>query len=440
MLNTARALVFLLTLCIGVGVGWALAQGKAGPQPPAPRNLVELERDQALYGELRGLLLEPETLTRVALLSAELSKMGPEDLDSVAAVLESNALGLGQVEAALLVRFWVTYDPEGAAGWATSSRVQVPVRLTVLCALVETWASFDPEAPIPIVDKYLVYPSDLVPPAVLSAFVRGWYASGQPGVLEYLRALEPSKSRSRGLTTYARASLGDVGFDGTAQILLDYPREDYRFRSQLWRYAAPEMLREDREKALAFCSAYCDRFEGAFVRVRLSREWMNEPDVVPLEVMEWLSAAPAGQERDFAVQQALEIWSIDDRESLADWGLELVQAPVEPWLYPGLAIVAAAVAYEDPYQAIELVQQVKPESARNQALARIGTFFIRNDPEEAEVWLTTAGLPSSVVARIRQDSVESPASVEMPVEVPAKPAPSSVGVRPGLRAIRPNSS
>ena len=437
MSNSARTLVFLLTLCIGVGVGWALAQGTADRQPPVPRNLFELEQDQALYGELRGLLLEPETLTRVALLSEKLSEMGPEDLDSVIGLLESNALGIGQAEAALLVRFWVTYDPDGAAEWATSSRVQVPVRLTVLCALVETWASFDPEAVLPIVNKYLAYPSDLVPPSVLSAYVRGWYASGQPGVLEYLRALEPSKSRSRGLTTYARASLGDVGFDATAQTLLDYPREDFRFRSQLWRYAAPEMLREDHAKTMAFCSAYCDRFEGAFVRQRLSRQWMNEPDVVPLEVMEWLSTAPAGQERDYAVEQALEIWATDDREALADWGLELAQAPVEPWLYPGLSIVAAAVAYKDPYQAIKLVEQIKPENARDLALARIGTFFIRNHPEEAEAWLTTASLSPSVVASIREASVEAKAPVVEPVT--PSPSPSPAGVRPGLRAIRPNS-
>ena len=440
MSNSARGLVFLLTLCIGVGVGWALAQGKADRQPPAPRNLLELERDQALYGDLRGLLLEPETLARVALLSAKLAEMGAEDLDSVVALLESNALGIGQVEAALLVRFWVSYDPEGAAEWATSSRVQVPVRLTVLCTLVETWASFDPEAVLPIVDKYLVYPSDLVPPAVLSAYVRGWYASGQPGVLEYLRALDPSKSRSRGLTTYARASLGGVGYDGTAQILLDYPREDYNFRSQLWRYAAPEMLREDHEKTMAFCSAYCDRFEGAFVRVRLARQWMNQPDVVPQEVMEWISAAPAGQERDFAVQQALEIWSIDDRESLANWGLELVQTPIDPWLYPGLVIVAAAVAYEDPTQAIELVAQIKPENARNLGLERIGTFFLRNNPEEAESWLATASLPPSVVARIRERSVETNEPVNEPVNESVDQEPSPAGVRPGLRAIRPKSS
>ena len=229
MSNTARAFVFLLTLSTGVGIGWALAQGKADRQPPVPRNLLELEQDQALYGELRGLLLEPETLTRVALLSAKLSEMGPEDLDSVVGLLESNALGLGQVEAALLVRFWVTHDPEGAAEWVTSSRVPVPVRLTVLCALVETWASFDPEAPLPIVEKYLVYPSDLVPPAVLSAYVRGWYASGQPGVLDYLRALDPSKSRSRGLTTYARASLGDIGFDGTARQKTEIALENLMF-------------------------------------------------------------------------------------------------------------------------------------------------------------------------------------------------------------------
>ena len=76
MSNTARAFVFLLTLSTGVGIGWALAQGKADRQPPVPRNLLELEQDQALYGELRGLLLEPETLTRVALLSAKLSEMG----------------------------------------------------------------------------------------------------------------------------------------------------------------------------------------------------------------------------------------------------------------------------------------------------------------------------------------------------------------------------
>ncbi|MCH2184696.1 hypothetical protein MK280_02375 [Myxococcota bacterium] len=437
MSNVARGFLFFVTLLIGVGVGWALGRGEADPRPPARRTIAELERDQAMYGELRGLLLEPETLTRVSLLSAELSNMGPEDLDSVAALLESHALGLGQIEAALLVRFWVTHDAEGASEWATSSRVSIPIRLAVLCALIETWASIDPEGPLPIVNEYLVFPSDLVPPAVLSSYVRGWYASGQPGVLEYLRTLEPSKARSRALTTFARQSLGGIGFDETAQILLDYPREDYQFRSQLWRYAAPEMLREDREKTLAFCAAYCDRFEGAFVRQRLAREWMNSPNVVPLEVMDWLSVAPAGQERDFAVQQALEIWTRDDSEALAEWGLELAQDQVDPWLYPGLAIVAAAVAHQDPYTAIELVEQIKPESARNMGLNRIGTFFMRNDPEEAEVWLTTASLPPSVVAGIRKNAVDPPLAE---VKEPAQPVPSSVRVRPGLKAIRPNSS
>ena len=123
-----------------------------------------------------------------------------------------------------------------------------------------------------------------------------------------------------------------------------------------------------------------------------------------------------------------------------------MEAPGEPatapaWLYTGLSIVAAAVAYEDPYQAIKLVEQIKPENARDLALARIGTFFIRNHPEEAEAWLTTASLSPSVVASIREASVKAKAPVVEPVtpSPSPSPSPSPAGVRPGLRAIRPNS-
>ncbi|MDG2049117.1 MAG: hypothetical protein P8M78_03040 [Myxococcota bacterium] len=436
MSSSARTvLLILVVLCLGLGVGWAVGRRNTGPQPPTPRTPAEVERDQALSGELRGLLLERDTLTRVALLSAKLSELGPEDLGSVVELLESHALGLGQVEAALLVRFWVSYDPQGAAEWSTSSRVDVAIRLAVLCAVIETWASFDPEGPRQLVEEYLSFPSDLVPPTVLGAYVRGWYASGQPGVLGFLRTLEPSKARSRALTTFARQSLGDVGFDATAQLLLDYPPDDYRFRTQLWRYAAPEMLREDRAKTLAFCSAYCDRFGSSFVRQRLAREWMRQPDVVPAEVMEWLSNAKAGQERDFAVQQAVEIWAIDDQEGLADWGFELAQDEVEPWLYPGLAVIGSAVALQDPAVGIRLANQIRPEEQRHSALVRIGVGFIRNDPEAAEIWLESARLPPAAKDRIRQGA----AGPDEPTQQTVEPTPSRT-VKPGLRVVRPTSS
>ena len=396
-----------LIFCVLISLALGLMPGCGGREqvrlgPPEPFSEAELERNQARYGELEGLLRERETITRVGLLADHLQERGQGDVGAVAELLQSQAIGIGQVEAALLVRFWTTYAPEAAAQWAMSSKVSVDLRLTVLCTMVEAWASFDPEGVRPVVAQYLIYPSELVPPAILVAYVKGWYASGQPGLIAYLKGLEPSTARSRSLTEYTRQNLGKNGFDLTAQALLDYPRDDYRFRSLLWRQAAPELMRNDRTKALEFCAAHCDKFEGTFVRQNIARQWMLEDDVNRVEVMEWLSAAPAGRELNNSLRVASEIWEERDNAGLSEWGYVLLDSEVEPWHSAALPAVVRSLSRTDLPAALALAQNIQPQSLRETSLVRSGRLFFEQDPEAAEAWIETADLTPGLKARIRQ--------------------------------------
>ncbi len=61
---------------------------------------------------------------------------------------------------------------------------------------------------------------------------------------------------------------------------------------------------------MAFCDAHCEGPYGLHVRQKIALRWASRDGP---GAMEWVSNAPAGQERDWAVRSAMSGWWSADR-------------------------------------------------------------------------------------------------------------------------------
>ncbi len=390
MSKPVLSVVAVVLLVSSFALGWWVGSERVAPKPPPrPRTPEQVAQWIETRGEIRGILIEHNVLARALALSKLLAGAGPEQVPAVVTLLQTGAFGLGSVEAGLLTRFWAMHDPEAAADYALKHSAPLGVRPIVAETAIETWATQDPQAAREFVDSYLVNVAGAVGETAMSAFVRGWYQSGEPGLEQFVKDLGQGAPQRRHLAAYVDEMIYREGVDAVVQWLDEFPDDDERFKRTAYRAGAPVLMKADREFAKAWCEKHCDRGYAEHARALMAREWAREDGPAALE---WVSQAPAGDERDRAVWSTISDWRITDPNGAIAWVKGMDPDDVKPWLYPAVDRFANWLSWEQPLLAYRWAEHIQDPARREQVMITITHRYREVDEAGADAWLAQSPL------------------------------------------------
>jgi hypothetical protein len=395
MVKTTLTITGLFSLAIGLALGFTIAARLN--EPPAPRTPADFARDVALRGELRALLMEPDPFVRVEKLAARLATLGPDAVAEVRDVVRHGATGTNGAETDLLIRFWTRYEPVAASDWAWRG-AEDGVREIAVDSSMETWATFDPTAAANHIGSY-ANSTQMLGDIGRQGLVRGWYASGQPGVEDYIRSIGHGIPQMRCMKTLAREVVRREGFDATIGWLDDLEDRGHLFKKSMYRRAAPVLRFADHDRTLAWCEEVCDGPFGDHLRAVIARDWAL---VDGLAAMTWVSTAEPGYQQDRAVRDTFSHWQTSDPEGLGAWLAEMGPDGVEPWFQAGAYFVASIRAYELPLEAYEWAAHIKSPEQRERMQIQISRHYLVMDEVAAEAWMEQASLSEKARAEARQ--------------------------------------
>jgi hypothetical protein len=266
--------------------------------------------------------------------------------------------------------------------------------------VVLEWASRDPEAAVAGVGVEV--------PAIRRALVRGWYASGVPGLSEYVVGADPGRVGQSFLGFYA----AELGADKGAGAIADW-LDSIRGRGQrgipeivitnAHRQGIMAMATSDPDTAIAYCDLYCDGRYGDSMRSRLAERLglLGEAERAVL----WLEGAVDAdqEERGRAARLAVRHWLFTDPDAAFAWGDEaLGKYRDEPWFLPPAGQLISAYTARDPERALEWMDMFKDPEQREGALVKIARRWLTLDEKAAETWLETSSLAPEAQARARK--------------------------------------
>jgi hypothetical protein len=372
-----------------VGAGYAIAH-KPVETPPETRSRVlgrPLVRGAAPapgeVGEaIQAALTDPDRLAGVEALAAQLRRTGPESLPEVLAAFETVFLDVAELEVVLLADWWADFDPKGAFQWSRGSAIgRHPL---VLRAVVEAWAQRDPLAAR---DALTNMKDPFMARACLDSLISGWDASGQPGLIEYLRGLGASTDALMAMSPLARRRVLRDGperaFAWGEAIPDDPPDDALRFKLQMFRRLVSAAAPIDPEKTAAFAAKYADGPHGDGLLARTGAGWATQiGDGVP--ALRWLASPPAGKQRDDGVEETFQAWSGRNYAAAAAW---LEAEPHAAWMEPAILIHVNRLSGRDVAAALAWARRIEQPALRESAFVAVGNMWLQNDPEAARAWL-----------------------------------------------------
>jgi hypothetical protein len=310
MSKSALAAVGLILGAVGFGLGYysasfSVASAGATQSP-------ELSPGQSREALLQA-IGETDPFVRAIRLGILLPTLSPEAVKDARWLLEDSTSHLGAAEVELLMRFWAIHKPEGAGRWALTM-APLDFRTSAIVAAFETWAKTDPDA---AVQQLMLASAGWGKGPGQSAFIRGWYASGLPGLEDYIRAMGVGFDRQRTLGVLARAIIHRDGIEAAMNWAESIPDEPWRYKIAAYRWLGSELAKVDLEAAVAWCERHCeDQKYGLNLRERVALLWAYKDGQA---AMKWVASAPPGTERDLAVRAAFRGWRREDQEGLFRW-------------------------------------------------------------------------------------------------------------------------
>jgi len=409
----------LLTAGIAGGVGYALGSHHARVAPAHTRKAGAPEPAAGqVAAAVQAALLDPDRLAGVEALAALLRRSGPEHLPEIQSAFDTVFLDVAEIEVVLLAEWWADFDPKAAFTWSQASAIgHHPL---VMHSVLEAWARRDPlaarDALAGLVDPFLKRGS-------IDSLISGWDASGQPGLIEYVRSLGASVDALMSMAPIARRHVlrdGPEGAFAWAEAFPEDPPEDaLRFKLQLFRRVASAAAPIDPEKTAAWAARHANGPNGNGLLARTAAGWVSQFGDGE-KALRWLSTQPDGPARDDAVQEAYVAWSTGWYKQATAW---LLATPHELWMEPALQVHAGRLAVTDPEAALVVARGLQNPGLRESTFASIGDTWLRRDPEAARRWLASGEPSEGVRNQIRQSAGEGQeASPAADASAPA-PAP-----------------
>jgi hypothetical protein len=312
----------------------------------------------------------------------------------------------------LLVRFWARHDAKAAADWSLSTAPPGCLVAAVLPS-VEAWATLEPRAVAASIATSVSGPDS--GPAVLG-LIRGWFASGQPGLEDYLRDMGMSFERQRYLGVLAALIIERDGPEAVQRWAEGVSDDDPTFKLEVFRQVGTELGAAAPEGAKAWCDKHCDGPYGRGVRALIASTWAARDGRA---AMEWVASAPEGGEKADAAMAAYDVWLRRDGQAALGWVTAMGIDAVPPWFIPTIGRYVMAMAQRDPLRAVEWAALIPTdEGRRERALIAVYKHWRYRDEAAAEEWLARSPLSEEAREKARQR-----APTELPSLKPKAPPP-----------------
>jgi hypothetical protein len=117
--------------------------------------------------------------------------------------------------------------------------------------------------------------------------------------------------------------------------------------------------------------------------------------------LEWLSSAPEGFEKDFAVRVTFEEWTLTDRAAAMAWVADQTTGEPDPRLQPIFPVYARLLAEDSPAEAIGWAERIDHDKKRRFTLIEIARAWREVDEAATESWLEQSPLSEEDREKVR---------------------------------------
>lgn len=383
-------------------------------RPHEPRGPEGAASSPETANSVMGILADPDPIQRAIRLGTYLENLGPEGLDEVRGALKDLSVDHDGVSITLLLAFWSRVDPSGASWYAMRS-VPLGFSATAARTAITALARQDPKKALDQVAANTLIPRGSMA-VVEQALVRGWFESGQPGLVEYIAAQGQAEQMQRALGELVRCALRRDGPEGIGRWIEDLPDEFPAFKLAAFRQTALQLTTVDPLVGVAFCEAHCDGPYGEGMRALVARRYAAWDGPA---AMAWVAAAEPGRERDQAVIAAFEGWfASEDRPGLVKWYQAKGPEKAEPWLQPTFDLFAAVQAAMAPEEALAWAQAIQDPQRREGAILNVLRTWRHVDQAAADAWIDQSPLDEDMRKRARTYTRKGLTRQQLPHENP----------------------
>jgi hypothetical protein len=372
----------------------------AAPAPASPGKALT-------YDDVTALLAEEDDFAKARKLGELLPTLGPESLPAIKKALDDAALlEMSAIEFELFMRYWTQHEPAEASYYALGTAPRA-FRVSAIYGAVIPWVKADPEKAIQTLRPYMTLPGDDGAAAQI-ALVRGWYASGRPGLEEFIHGIGAGFERQRALGAYATCIIRDRGVDAVVAWAEAIPDTDPSYKVEAFRRVGTALVPHDGQAARRFCEKHCEGEFGSNLRVRIADRWARDDAEAALT---WLAGAPESQDTSLATRISFANWCAKDRPACLAWmKTQLESHAKEPlhWIEPAMPIYARWLAKDSPTAGLEVASKFKDPHERNVVMVELAhEWYHKGDKVAAEAWLEKSPLNEALRAMVR--SPERPA-------------------------------
>jgi hypothetical protein len=379
-MSKSGGLLLIFGAVVGVALGYALTRSGFGSGSAVSA--------ETAGQRVREILAGNDPLQRAAELAALFPRLGPDAVPAVTAAYDAAALDGGDTELVLLATWWARFDPEAAHRW-TSSDWRAAYG-SVLGALFRSWARSEPEKAW---NRALALTFAGHRELATDAAITGWDESGQPGLVEFVRALPAGPPQQRVAEVLARRRVVSLGAQGALRWVEELP--DDEFKTVLLTRIASSVARADARAAAAWAEpqiAAAKRPTG--LPRRIGTRWIHQD---PQATLAWLASLPAGEDRNDGVTESFRDWLKRDPAAARAW---IESTEMEAWNEPAFGLYArSAIAYEDPLKALQMVARITDQPLRDYLTTVIARAWLERDRDAADAWIQQADLPEGVRER-----------------------------------------
>jgi len=337
---------------------------------------------------VRKILAIEDPLVRVSELGALLARLEPDALPAVRDAFGDGPLDRGDTEVVLLATWWARFDPDGARDWTV--RNWTAAHISVLAAILRTWAARDPKAAWAQAQRL---PVPLQKEIASDAVIMGWRDAEGAHLDEFVASLPAGPIQQRAAEAVARRQVIANGAERALAWVEGLA--DPAYRELLRPRVAGAAAFADPSAAAAWAAPkVTDGPRTSGLARRVATRWVRSD---PEAAMAWLKTLPDGGDREDGVLEGYRDWLSVRRDEAIAW---IERQPLEPWLEPAFSLYARnELAFRDPQAALEFAGRFSDEDRRDTTSTYIARGWLQRDREAADAWLKQSKLPTGVVQR-----------------------------------------
>ena len=349
---------------------------------------------------------------RTEKLIATLRALPAEQVNEVIpAALDQMDTPLRDIERVFLVSRWAKANPPKATRWAMASEHEDLLRSMMFDEAVYLWAFSDTES-IRTDLKVSLYSLRSWDPTMLRAFVRGWYDSGEPDLVEYIRDMSLSgDDRQRALSQLIKTKLADSSPDEMIAWATNL-RGEKSFLSYIYSRLAADIAAIDPARAVAWCEEVCDTEVAEDLPHWIASSWVREGGV---DAMDWIVSQPDTLSARIGIRSSFRRFANNFPEESDTWVEnfseedrrgENLQGPVLMYINRQSSLNKVDVA-------LEWTKYIGNDWERERSLSTIARRWLRQDEDAANAWLTeTTELAEVTKTELREAAARYKKKVE----------------------------